>query len=59
MTKEELQKKYPDDVLSQARDLLEDYATYTEETEPYATNTIERLREVASDLPESFDDLDF
>lgn len=59
MTKEELKKKYTDDDLSQAIDLLNDYADYIEKTEPYATNSIERAREVARDLPESFDDLEF
>lgn len=59
MTKDELKKKYTDDDLSQAIDLLNDYADYIEKTEPYATNSIERAREVARDLPESFDDLEF
>lgn len=57
MTKAELKRKYTDDDMELCIELLNDIADYVEETEPYATNMIERFREVAREVPESIDDL--
>jgi hypothetical protein len=57
MTKEEFEKQHSDVELETAMVLLEDLASYYEENEPYATNTINTFREAAIHLPSTIDDL--
>jgi hypothetical protein len=46
------------DYLLFARDILEAEADHTEKTEPYATNTIKRLRDSAREIDTMANDID-
>jgi len=54
---EQLKKKYRDSDLQQVKELLKDYADYLEIEDPMSINTIDNLREVSDELPESFENL--
>lgn len=56
MTAKELRKKYTDYDLELVTGFLYDYARFIEESEPYATNTINALKECASYLPTTLED---
>jgi hypothetical protein len=57
MTKQQLKKKYTDADLQQAKQLLKDFADFLEIEDPIAINTIDNLREVSDELPETFEEL--
>lgn len=56
MDKENFIKKYKDLDFEAIRDFLEDYANYIETTEPYATNSIDRFRDCAQNMPLDIDE---